>query len=1077
MGDMASWLDRHGLGKYLSILADNDVELDIVADITDDDLKEFGFSFGDRKRFLRAARERDESETTQTADTRPAEAAAPANRDAERRQLTVMFCDLVGSTALSAKLDPEDYRVVVSRFQSAATEAITQNGGFIARYMGDGVLTYFGYPAASENDPEQAVRGGLAIVEAVGALDIEPRLQVRVGIATGPVVVGDIIGEGASEEAAVLGETPNLAARLQSAAQPDMVLVAASTRALLGDRLEIQAMPKLSLKGIPGPVEAFRALRSRSTAEVSETKRDDYPLVGREVELALLERAWRIVCSGQSQAVLLTGEAGVGKSRLVRAFRERLPVDTAQITWYCSPYGKGTANFPFIEHLKRMLARPQFDNLEQLAQLERLCEELEVESARSRPLIARLLDIELPEPDTQQLPAEELKRRLQQLQVDLLRKTATRTPTVLIVEDLHWVDPTSTEVLGQAIDELANEPVMLLMTARPEFTCQWLEYSHCLQHSLSHLSREDTLALVRSIIVDRGLGEDVAKHVLERTDGVPLYVEELTKTLLESADDVGIPASLQDSLMARLDRLGSTKELAQIASVIGRDFAEDALAELAGITRADVQQGLTSLIDAGLVLRRRARRDGTYEFKHALIRDAAHESLLKERRRSLHARYAYSLGDDSSAELKAVHFTEAGLWDDGASCWHSAGIEAVAKSAHLEAVQHFRNAAACLARLGVEHAPSALRCSINLAFAYRNLGQPRDVIQTLDGCEEQLAQYGDAFARAQAHYLRGVAHFVLGDEKRTYEEESAALVAAREANSDELEARALSSLGDWAYATGQVRTAHDYQKQCAAIAERHNLTTVEIDNLTCFEATRRCIQGTTDASAAENWVERAASASLLRAESILCAGAAWTFAHRNELNKSLDYAQRGVRAAETAGSELWRVYCRSAESRTLTLMGRASEGRSIAEECVEGARRGGSAIVGGLCFGALALATVQPTELAAVLEEGETQLGSGDAAHCHLDFYRDAIDACLNHGRWDEVDRYAMRLRAFTAKEPIEPAEMLASRGEALAALGRGDVTAELISQVKQIQQLSDALGMYYFSERLSAAYAQASSA
>ncbi|MEM7407161.1 MAG: AAA family ATPase [Pseudomonadota bacterium] len=1077
MRDLLGWLKECGLEKYVDILRENDVDLDVVSEVGESDLKEFGFSFGDRKRFLRGVRLLDAELVAPVADA-PPEAAGNATiierepGEAERRQLTVMFCDLVGSTALSQSMDPEDYRGLLSQFQSAVTSEIVGNHGFIARYMGDGVLAYFGYPAASENDPELAVRAGLGMVAAVSSIDSAGTLEVRVGVATGQVVVGDIIGEGASEEAAVLGDTPNLAARLQAAAAPNSVCIAESTNALLGERIETRALEPVSLKGLADPVVPYVAVRVRSVSEVDETRRDAYPLVGRDVELALLDRAWRTAASGQGQAVVLSGEAGVGKSRLLRAFRNAIAPRAPQYTWYCSPYHVATANYPFWDHLHRLMQRNQYDNLDEFDRLEHLLEGLGIWSREAVLLLARLAGVATLEAAGElDLPPDEVRRRTQQLQVNMLKATAAKGPTVLIIEDLHWVDPTTSEVLGQIIDEIAEDPILVLLTARPEYRCPWTDYPHVTQHSISHLSRTDTMALVQSIIEGQGLASELSQHVLERTDGVPLYVEELTKTLLESTEEVGIPASLQDSLMARLDRLGSTKELAQIASIIGRDFRSGALAALSQLPQDVVTTGLEALCDAGLVHRRRSQDGNLFEFKHALVRDAAYESLLRERRRELHGRLARNLDGSASPELIAFHYTNAKEWSIAAQHWAEAGGLAANRSAHLEAVEHYRNALQNLAMLEPEGDRSfTLACAVSLAFSYRSLGQPDDVLSTLDAHHAALRDSGTALERAKVHYLRGVACFVLGRVDETYEHESAALVAAREAGSAEFEARALSSLGDWAYASKRVQSACNYQQQCASLAEQHALNIVSVDNATCFEATQRHLFGTADTSYVVEYVDRARSANLPRAESILCAGAAWTFAHRDELARSLEFARRGVGAAEVAGSKLWRIFSLSAESRTLSLLGRRAQGRELALECVEVARFLGAAIVGGLSFGALAMAAHDSGELHTALSEGEAQLTDGDTAHCHVDFRRDAIDAGLAHGEWNTVLHHVGALRAFCELEPLRPADYIADRGEALATLGKDQRQPGSAAHIAALIAEGEALGLTYFNRALEAA-------
>ncbi|MEM7192786.1 MAG: hypothetical protein AAF405_07980, partial [Pseudomonadota bacterium] len=504
------------------------------------------------------------------------------------------------------------------------------------------------------------------------------------------------------------------------------------------------------------------------------------------------------------------------------------------------------------------------------------------------------------------------------------------------------------------------------------------------------------------------------------------------------------------------------------ASVIGRDFTLEALVNLASLSVETVQEGLDSLCEAGLVHRRRGQQFVMFEFKHALVRDAAYESLLRERRRTLHSRFAANAKSDANPELVAFHYTEAREWRAGATSWIEAGTNAARKSAHREALEHFHNALACLEMLDDDNEPLTLSCTIDLAFGYRNLGQPDDVIRTLAEIDDLIARAGGPEEQAKVHYLRGVAFFVLGEVDKTFEEEQAALAAAREANSPEFEARALSSLGDAAYASKRVHSANEYQRECAELAKVHGLTQVAIDNATCFEATHRHISGTADPQYVVESIELAVDANLLRAESILCAGAAWTFAHRNEVERSLEFAERGTRAAHMAGSELWHTYCLSAQARTLTLLGRQHEGYELAQACVQSARATGSAIVGGLAFGAMAISANDADELLEVLDEGVRQLKDGDAAHCHVDFYRDAIDACLNKALWQQALRFVRLLREFNSLEPLQPAEFMAARGELLARVGLGERGPSFVEEAQRLITEGRTLGLTYFVSALS---------
>ena len=699
------WLDSLGLGKYADVFAENDVDFRAVPALTDDDLKELGLSLGHRRALQQAIAELDDRQSSERQS--PVDPDGPANTavEAERRQLTVMFCDLVGSTELSGAMDIEDYCELLSAYQSAVAGVIQAHGGYVARYMGDGLLVYFGYPTAHENDPERAARAGLGIVDAVLALESAEPLAVRIGIATGPVVVGDIVGKGVSEEAAVLGETPNLAARLQGAAAPNTVLLSPTTQELLRGRLETKALEPVNLKGFSRSVVPHRAVRALTLSEVNETRLEVTPLVGRDVELALLSRACYHAQSSEGQAVLLSGEPGVGKSRVLRAFQETLlGHEYTRVQWHCSSYHQTTANYPAIEQLKRSVQLPD-DREGTVDELASVLDRLGLDPEKLVPPLALLLSLSLN--DQYMIPAwspDELRRRIIAAQVDLLLAAASRGPALLLVEDLHWADPSTLEVLGELIEATRDARALILMTARPEFSCPWTEQSHAMTQTLSKLSRNETAALVNTIVEGQGLRPELLALIVDRTGGIPLYIEELTKTLLESAGDAGVPASLQDLLMARLDRLGPAKELAQVASVIGRTFSAEALCAVSALQRDTVQAGLRALAEAGLAYRRRGHAE-VFEFKHALVRDAAYNTLLRGRRRKLHeatARFLeqyYPELSESEPEVLAQHFTEAGAHGEAVHYWQRAGQRALQRSAHVEAVSHLSAGIQALGKL------------------------------------------------------------------------------------------------------------------------------------------------------------------------------------------------------------------------------------------------------------------------------------------------------------------------------------------------------------------------------------------
>ncbi len=652
--------------------------------------------------------------------------------EAERRQLTVLFCDLVGSTALSTRLDPEDMREVITSFQDTCREAIQRYAGFIARYMGDGILVYFGYPQAHEDDAERAVRAGLAIVRSMAQLnaDVGKRyevvLAVRIGVATGPVVVGDIIGEGVAEEVAAVGETPNLAARMQGVAGPNQVVVAPATRHLIGALFEYEHLGTHELKGIAQPVQMWRVVPEIDIDSRYEAKHvgGRWPLVGRQEELGLLIRSWQETRERHGQAVLIQGDAGIGKSRLLQALREQVAGDDyLWIANRCSPYHANSTLYPVIEHLKRVMGWKPEDDVE--ARLEKLEGALRTQSlllAEVVPLYAELMSLPVPEdryPALQMAPREKREATLDALAGWLL-ELAERTPVLQVWEDLHWADPTTLELLGLYIEQSPTVSMLNVLTYRPEFVPPWSMHSHMTPITLNRLVRTEVEVIVGNLAGGKSVPADVLERIASKADGVPLYVEELTKTILESevleerADryvlngslaDMQIPSTLQDSLMARLDRVPTLREVAQIGAVLGREFAYEMLRSLVPYEEPILQDGLGQLVENELLYQRGRPPRSKYIFKHALIQDAAYQSLLKRTRQQYHKQVARILEERfpetvaAQPELVAHHYRVAGCTEEAVAYSQKAGQIALGRSANMEAVTHFDKALELLPQL------------------------------------------------------------------------------------------------------------------------------------------------------------------------------------------------------------------------------------------------------------------------------------------------------------------------------------------------------------------------------------------
>jgi class 3 adenylate cyclase len=689
--DVAAWLRGLGLEKYAPAFRDNDVDGEVLPQLTSDDLISIGVtSVGHRRKLLAAIAALGVEPPTvaqSVASASPAPASSAAI-DAERRQLTVVFCDLVGSTELSARLDPEDLREVISGYHRAVAEVVAGFDGFVAKYMGDGVLVYFGYPSAHEDDAERAVRAGLGVIDAVGGLDVRSvKLHARVGIATGLVVVGDLIGEGSAQEQSVVGATPNLAARLQALAAPDAVVIAAGTRRLVGDLFEYHELGAVEVKGLAAPVTAWQVLRPSGVASRFEVLRGSAltPLVGRDEEMDLLLRRWARATAGDGQVVLISGEPGIGKSRIVAALVDRLDGDLhLRLRYFCSPYHQDSALYPFIEQLGRASGFARDDS--PTARQEKLEALLDLAALPDEDL-ALLTDLlSLPASDHRPLPNLSPQRKKEKTLEALIRQLeglARQQPIAMVFEDAHWVDPTSRELLDLTIERICNLPVLLIIAFRPEFQPPWTGQPQVTVLALNRLDGHDRTALIEQIAGSTTLPDEVIDHIADRTDGVPLFIEELTKSVLESGvPAVGIPTTLHDSLMARLDRLSSVRRVAQIGAAIGREFPYALLRTVANIPEDELRSGLGRLVASELVFQRGSPPDALYSFKHALVQDAAHDSMLRNIRQQLHAEIAEALATHSpelietQPELFAQHYTEASLAGPGQrTCLHRHGSQ------------------------------------------------------------------------------------------------------------------------------------------------------------------------------------------------------------------------------------------------------------------------------------------------------------------------------------------------------------------------------------------------------------------
>ena len=746
--DVGTWLRGLGLGRYEQAFRDGDIDAEVLPELTAEDLLGLGIASIGHRRKLLAAIAALRKHTSPSFSAGAVSAAIPtpasASSQAERRQLTVMFCDLVGSTLLASRLDPEDLRDVIGAYHLCVADAVSRYDGFVAKYMGDGVLVYFGWPRAHENEAEQAVRAGLAVIEAV-AQQRTPQGEVlacRIGIATGQVVVGDLIGEGAAQEQAVVGETPNLAARLQVLAGPNEVVIGPGTQRLVSGLFDLADLGTNEFKGFGEKVRAWR-VRSESRVESRFAARSATgltPLIGRLHELGMLLDRFERAKDGEGQVVLLSGEPGIGKSRLAHALLERLAGEPhTRLRYYCSPYHANSALHPIIAQLERAAAfEPDDQPKQRLDKLETLLCQATNDVVNVTPLFAALLSIPIA---TRYAPLNLPAQRQRELTIgallDQLSGLAARQPVVMVLEDGQWLDPTSTELFERLIECVQTLPVLLLITFRPEFAPPWTSYPHMTSLTLNRLGRRHSTEMIAAVGGGKPLPATISEQIWAKTEGVPLFVEELTKTVLEGSflretegayelagplPPLAIPATLQDSLMARLDRFAPVKEVAQIGAVIGREFSYRLLAALSPPDETALQEALSQLVGSELVFRRGTIPDATYSFKHTFVQETAYHSLLKSKRQQLHAQIAkvlegrFSKVVETEPEVLARHYTEAGSAASAIQYWLRAAQRASERSAHRETIAHCGKGLALIAQLPETPERDGLELELRLAL-------------------------------------------------------------------------------------------------------------------------------------------------------------------------------------------------------------------------------------------------------------------------------------------------------------------------------------------------------------------------
>jgi class 3 adenylate cyclase/tetratricopeptide (TPR) repeat protein len=1096
MVTVSGWLTSIGFGQYAEAFEENAIGWDVLPQLDHNVLKDIGVrAAGDRVRILHAIKSlgtRSENAETPVYPASLSQYSGPG--DAERRQLTVMFCDLVGSAELAHRQDPEDLRELVSAYQAVCQSAIEHYGGFVARYVGDGILAYFGYPQAYEEDAERAVRAGLGIIDGMRKLNVRVaqrsggQLSVRIGIATGPVVVGDVIGEGAAQESMVLGETPNVASRLQGLAQPDTVVIAPETRRLAQDYFEYQDLGEQVFKGLATPIRAWQVVGERATEGRFYVRQMSgiTPLVGRIEELALILRRWEQVKAGEGQLVLLSGEPGIGKSRLVQALRESVSGEPHTLVHYqCSPYHTNSALRPIVEQIWRAAGFNKTDDAR--SKIDKLEAWLRIAFDDVTDMVSRfatLLSINAEGiPPSSHLGPEALKEGILRAIASHFSALSAKQPVLLIVEDAHWIDPSTQEVLDMLLPNIADKRVLAAVTYRPDYRPPWSGLAHALTLPVVRLSRRDVVRMTEKVAGGKPLPHEVLEQIVAKTDGVPLFVEELAKNILESGliveandsyhlcgslTEIAIPATLQDSLMARLDRAASVRDVVQVGACIGRQFSRELLAAVLALDAPTVSTALRRLEVAGLLFHTGTQQNVSFAFKHALVRDVAYNSLLKSGRKVIHARIAEALaksGDDvqSAPEVVAHHYMEAGNFQQAASYWCQAAERAGAHYANHEAIAHCRNGLTALSHMpsDTERTRLELALRIGLAAGLRITDRLSEALAELATAEGIATESEHPLELSRIHHLRGNIYYPMGRIKRCFSEHEAARRYARNAGATEEEARALGGLGDAHFLAGRIQQAHQHFEDCVALARANGLLLTEVAYLPMRAVTHMyCLRLEESLNDCRSVIDLAARVGQARGELISRSTSSWIFLDQCEFLLAEQHARNGLEAVKGIGAQRFVPLFNDVIARIRLHAGDYDGALELLDDSWNVSRETGVNFAGPVVLGAVALATTHPERRFEALRQGEAILRDGCASHNHFRFYRDAIELTLREQLWDAADNYASELERYFGTEASPWSDFFIARGRALAAAGRRGPEDAIVAELRRLRDYAGHIGM-----------------
>src|SRR5262245_10874581 len=947
-------------------------------------------------------------------------------------------------------------------------------------------MAYFGYPQANEEDAGRSVHAGLAIIDGIRPLNLQLakrdiELSVRIGIATGVVVVGGAI------DGNVLGEAPNVASRLQAAALPNAVVIASETRRLAAEYFEYRDLGEQTLRGLSAPIRTWQVLRERTPELRFEMRHvpKGMPLVGRGEEIALILRRWQQVKDGEGQVLLLSGEAGIGKSRLVQAFCEKVSADSYNLIRYqCSPYHVDSALYPVIEQLRRAAGFSESDSAAaQLEKLETLLSSEVNDTHDLAPLFAALLSIDVGERyAVSLLRSEALKDATLKAVLARFVTLSEKKPLILIVEDAHWIDPTTKELLDLLLPAVIRKSFFVVITYRPELRQQWSGRENALTLPVVRLSRTDVVLMVEKMLAGKPLAYEVLEQIIKKTDGVPLFVEELTKTLIESGQivetehcyvpdgsvaELVIPATIRDSLMARLDSAASMREVAQVGACIGRSFTRDVLAAVLELDERTLSMTLKQLEAAELVFRV-SDDNRSYAFKHALVRDAAYDSLLKSKRKQFHARIAEVLFKSGNylhvpPELLYHHFMESREVERVADHLLQSATYAGTLYANHEAMAHCTKALAALSHLSstLERAKMELGVRIILADGLRITDRHSEALTELATAEGIASEIEHTLELCRIHHMRGNIYYFLGKREQCLAEHEAAWKFARKTASIEDEARTLGGLGDANFLAGRIYDAHQKFDQCVTLSRANGLSITEVAYLPMRAVTHmyslRFKESLDDCNATVDLAKRIGQA---RGELIARSTFGWIFLDKREETIAEQHALIGLEVVNVIGARRFIPLFNDVVARMRLLAGDRKGALELLEESWNVSQEASTAFAGPVVLGAIALATDDPRRRSEALRRGESILREGCPSHNHFRFYRDAIEVSLRERLWDDAKYYASALESCFGTQSSAWSDFIIARGRALAEAGNERTSQQVRGRLRQLRDHALRVGM-----------------